>query len=248
MRWRHGFVLFIFFGVLLLAWGLCATETSLLLPSPLAVFKRVVFQFERLVFHSFSTFKMMVMAVFLAIGAALPFSWLMTKKPWTRPIIQSFFVVFQCLPMFTLAPLMILWFGWSTTAVLVPTTLMILFPLIVNFYKGMTATPQEYLDFFETHEASEWQTWHHLRLPFALPYVFSGLRISVSFAGIGAIAGEWAGAQKGLGVFLQECRRNFDIEGLFAGLFCLLALTLFLYGSIFFIESLWRKERRYAAY
>lgn len=245
---NNGKILALFFGGILLIWQGYAWHLgkSSLLPSPLAVCARCISQWDRLSFHSLATFKTMGMALCFAVLFALPCGWTMAKKPWTRSIVQAFFILFQCLPMFTLAPLMILWFGWSHIAVLVPTTLMLLFPLIINFYKGISATPKEHLEFFQAHQATEWQIFILLRLPYAVPYVFSGLRICISFAGIGAIAGEWAGAQNGLGVFLQESRRNFDMEGLFAGLVCLLILTSSFYGVLHLLERRLARWHRYA--
>ena len=125
------------------------------LPSPWRVFSRGVSSFSSLYFHIAFTSKTMVFSLGLAVIISLPLSWIMSKIAWMRLAIQSFFIIFQCLPMFALAPLMILWFGWTQVAVIVPTTLMLIFPLIINFTKGFSAVPVEYEQLFSIHGASE---------------------------------------------------------------------------------------------
>ena len=229
-----------------LLWIFYANQGSWL-PSPWKVLVRGISSFSILSSHITFTVKTMFFSLGLAIMISLPLSWLMSKVAWMRLAVQSFFILFQCLPMFALAPLMILWFGWTQVAVIVPTTLMLIFPLIINFTKGFSAVPVEYEQLFSIHGASEQEMFFKLRLPYALPFIFSGLRVAISFSGAGAIAGEWAGAQRGLGVFLQECRRDLDVEGLLVGLFCLLFLTLIFYLSLYVLEKVFCKEVRFEA-
>lgn len=231
--------------IVFLLWIFYASQGSWL-PSPLQVLARGFSGFSALSSHLAFTSKTMLCSLGLAIVISLPLSWVMSKMAWMRLAIQSFFIIFQCLPMFALAPLMILWFGWTQIAVIVPTTLMLIFPLIINFTKGFSAVPIEYEQLFSIHGASEREMFFKLRLPYALPFIFSGLRVAISFSGAGAIAGEWAGAQRGLGVFLQECRRDLDVEGLLVGLFCLLFLTLVFYLALYALERVLCKEVRSA--
>ena len=235
-------IIFMVYGGLLLVWFICVGkgEGPFWMPSLEKVFVRGFS--STLWAHAFSTFKTMSYAAFLALAFSLPLGWVLSKSPWLRMIVQSFLLIFQILPMFVLAPLMIFWFGWTRVAVVVPTALMMVFPLVLHSIRGFTATPIEYCQFFQVHGATKRQLFFKLKLPYALPYLFSGLRICVSFAGVGAIAGEFAGAQEGIGVFLQECRRAFDLEGLFAGIFCLLFLTLTMYFFFYGMERIFCKE------
>lgn len=233
-------VLMSVYGTFLLLWFFLADGSSLWLPPLNAVLQRIC---SLPVFiHAFSTLKTMMYSTFLALVFSFPLGWMLSKRPLFRMIIQSFLLVFQILPMFVLAPLMILWFGWTKIAVVLPTALMMIFPLVIHSMRGFTATPQEYIQFFKVHGSTRRQLFFKLQLPYAFPYLFSGLRICVSFAGVGAVAGEWAGAQEGIGVFLQECRRSFDIEGLFAGIISLLFLTLAFYFFFYFLELFFCKE------
>jgi ABC-type nitrate/sulfonate/bicarbonate transport system permease component len=246
--WRQLTVCVAALLVLLFGWeGYCLAhpEQALIIPSPFKVFHRVIFHSSSFLVPMWVTLKEMLGGLLLAVVFAFPLGWLMSKKVWTRPLIQSFFVFFQCLPMFTLAPLMILWFGWSYVSILIPTALMIVFPLTLTFYRGLCATPQESVDFFKAHDATESQIFFKLKIPYALPHIFSGLRVSCAMAGIGAIAGEWAGAQEGLGVYIQECRRSFDMEALFGALGCLVLLSFAFYGLIHLVERVSLKGYAY---
>ena len=123
--------------------------------------------------------------------------------------------------MFALAPLMVFWFGWSYKAIVIPTALMLFFPLTMSIYHGFLSIPRDLLDYFTLHQATPWQLFSKLELPWALPHIIAGLRITVAIAGMGAVAGEWAGGQAGLGLLMLESRRGVDLEMTFAALFCL---------------------------
>lgn len=212
-------------------------DLRFVVPPPHRIFSTLYQQKNSLFAHSLVTLKEMVFGFLLALGASFPLASLLLYFKKSRPILQPFFVILQCIPMFTLAPIMIFWFGWGQMAIIVPTALMIFFPLTLSIYQGLIATPLEYLEFFKTHQATKWQTFFKLRLPFARPHIFAGLKISSASAGIGAIAGEWAGGQKGLGILMLESRRNTDLEITFAALFLLAFLALMFYGFIVFLEK-----------
>lgn len=210
---------------------------SFLLPSPSSIWQQLAERPERFLLHSLVTVKEMLGGMFLGCLAAFPLAWMMFRWKRIGSVLQHFFVLVQCIPMFVLAPLMVFWFGISYTAIVIPTFLMIFFPLTITFYRGLASTPPHYLDFFRHQQATPWQLFTKLQLPWSLPYFCAGLRISASIAGIGAVAGEWAGGQEGLGVLMVESRRAADLQTLFAALFCLAVSSLLIYGSILLIEK-----------
>lgn len=213
------------------------------LPAPSEILAQLWNNSDRFWFHSMATFKIMAGGLVAAIVIAFPFAWLMASWRTAHILLQPLFIITQCLPMFTLAPIMVFWFGWTYTAIVVPTTLMIFFPLTMNLFQGLRSTPQHLLDYFRIHQATAWQTLYKLQLPWALPHLFAGLRISAAIAGIGAIAGEWAGAPSGLGLLMLESRRSADLETVFAALLCILFVSLFLYISIAVFEQLITKYK-----
>jgi len=210
---------------------------SLIFPTFSEVILRLYEQGPRFLFHLRITLLEMSLSMGAAICLGFPIAYLMARFRPFRLTFQPLFILFKCLPMFALAPVMLLLFGFSIVSIVIPTTLMILFPLTINIYRGLMATPESYLNFFKVHGASQGQIFFKLKLRFALPYIFSGLRIGSAIAAMASIAGEWAGAQNGLGIFMHELRYQFDIEGVFATLLCLVFLSLTFYSSFILLEK-----------
>lgn len=245
MRYQKSFYTLLSTLLLFLLWTSMAyffREMPLICPSPLQVFKRIFYQYKLFGEHLLITLVEMVAGMLLATAISFCIAYMMFKVRLIKMILEPYFVIMQCVPMFVLAPIFIIWFGWSFIAIVIPTAMMIGFPLTMNIYKGLCSTPKDYIDFFRLHGASDWQLLFKVKLPFARPQIFAGLRISAAIAGMGAIGGEWAGAQKGLGVLIQICRRNFDLEGVFGCILCLLFLSLSFYSTILLIEKIVSKE------
>lgn len=211
-------------------------EMLFILPPPSRILSQMWQKDDRLIYHTGVTFKTMAGGITLALIVAFPLAWIMVLWKTARLVFQPVFVIAQCVPMFALAPMMVLWFGWGYTAIVVPTALMIFLPLTMNVYQGIQSTPHHFLDYFRIHQATPWQMLYKLQLPWAAPHIFAGLRVAAAIAGIGAIAGEWAGAQEGLGLLMLESRRGMDLEMMFGALFCLMLLSLGFYGIIALIE------------
>lgn len=221
-------------------WSILASyvqETPLLIPSPRSVIHRMSVDYKVFLFHAIMTFLEMLTGMISAIITSFIMAYAMIKVRIIKALLEPYFIVMQCLPMFTLAPLCIIWFGWSFISIMIPTALMIAFPLTINMYRGFNFASKQHLEFFRLHGASQWQLLFKIQLPFALPHLFAGLRVAAAISGVGAVAGEWAGAQRGLGVFLQICKRNFDLEGVFGAIFSLLLLSLFFYGIVVLLEK-----------
>lgn len=228
------------FTVLLLFWEYASRSSKQLqfiLPAPSQIAKVLVEHPERLLLHSWATFKEIAGGFILALIVAFPLAWGMYLWNTLGSFLQPLFVLIQCIPMFTLAPIMVFWFDWSYTAIVVPTALMIFFPLTISIYQGLKSVPQSHIDYFKVHQATAWQMFSKLLLPWAFPTLLAGLRISAAIAGIGAVAAEWAGAQTGLGILMLESRRATDLEMAFAALFCLTAMSMALYGCSILIEK-----------
>ena len=234
--WIPAAVFMLLFGV----WELASwvfSDLLFVLPAPSKIFTAIWQRSDRFLFHMGVTLNEMAGGFVLAFVVAFPLAWVMALYKSARLVLQSLFIVIQCIPMFALAPIMILWFDWSYTAIVIPTALMIFFPLTMNIYQGLISTPEHLMDYFRLNDATIWQIFYKLQLPWALPHIFAGIRISAAIAGIGAIAGEWAGAQSGLGLLMLESRRGADLEMTFGALFCLTFMSLTLYTIIVLIEK-----------
>lgn len=239
MSKRQGLPLLAFI-VLIVIWEVGSRfflDMSLVLPPPSKIVLRVWEGWDRFFYHSKITLKTMLGGCFLACLVAFPLAWMMALWNSARLILQPIFILIQCIPMFALAPIMIIWFGWTYTAIVVPTALMIFFPLTMNIYHGIRSTPNSLIEYFKINQATRWQVFYKLQLPWALPHILAGFRIATAIAGIGAIAGEWAGAQSGLGLLMLESRRGADLEATFGALLCLTFISLGLYGMTVALEK-----------
>lgn len=220
-------------------WEFCAQNYpnfGFICPPPSKVLTTGIHSFPVLFQHSCYTAQGILGGFFLALLLAILFSATMLLFPSTQGLLHPFCVLVQCLPMFTLAPLIVLWFGWGTRAVIIPTALSIFFPLALTIHQGIKNSPEELLEQFTLYQATTWQKLFKLRIPNGLPHIFSGLKIAMSAAGFATIAGEWVATQSGLGILILESRRNYDMAMALAGLFVLTMLTLSLFYSVLLLE------------
>lgn len=152
---------------------------------------------------------------------------------WLLPLL----VVSQAIPVFALAPILVLWLGYGMASKIAMASLIIFFPVTTAFYDGLRRTEPGWLDLARTCGASDWATFRHIRIPAALPALASGLRVAAAVAPIGAIIGEWVGASAGLGHQMLNANARMQVDVMFAALAVLAALALGLY---FLIDRLCR--------
>ncbi|WP_080141336.1 ABC transporter substrate-binding protein [Chlamydia suis] len=231
----YGFIILFLIGF----WEFSARNHSnfgFICPPPSKVFTTGINSSQILLHHFWYTAQSILGGFFLALLLAIILSAVLLLFPSTQGVLHPLCILVQCLPMFTLAPLVVLWFGWGTKAVIIPTALSIFFPLALTIHQGIKNVPEEFLEQFFLHQATTWQTLLKLRVPYGLPHIFSGLKIAMSAAGFATIAGEWVAAQSGLGILILESRRNYDMAMALAGLSVLTLLTLSLFYGILLLE------------
>jgi len=179
--------------------------------------------------------------VSVAIGVA--FALLIDAFAPARRALYPLLVGSQTVPIVVIAPLLILWFGFELTPKIVVVTLYTFFPITVAFASGLAATDAEALVLMRTLGASRIQTLRLLRVPQALPYLFAGLRIAVTYAVVGAVFAEWSGATRGLGIYVLLMKNSFRTDLVFAGIFLIALLSLLLFLLVGLVERLvvrWR--------
>ena len=244
---KQTIITLIVFAALIFSWEIFSrSEENLMfvLPAPSSILKCCWERSDRLLMHTYVTLKEIAGGLLLAMVAAFPLAWGMSRYYSLRSVLQPLFVVVQCIPMFALAPIMVFWLGWSYFSIVIPAALMIFFPLTINIYQGLCSTPAHLLDYFHIHQATRWQIFWKLQLPWSLPNLIAGFRIAAAIAGLCAVAGEWAGGQAGLGMLMIESRRSTDLEMTFAALLCLTLVSLTLYGATMLIEYSVTRRRK----
>lgn len=146
-----------------------------------------------------------------------------------RRFVQPLLVFSQAVPVFALAPILTLWFGYGLWSKIVMTVLIIYFPVASNFYDGLRRTDPGLLDLAHTMGARPSQILFRIRIPAALPAFGSGLKLAAVYAPIGAVIGEWVGASKGLGYLMLLANGRAKIDLMFAALFVLALFAVGLY-------------------
>jgi ABC-type nitrate/sulfonate/bicarbonate transport system, permease component len=158
--------------------------------------------------------------------------------------IYPIIIASQTIPTIALAPIFVLWFGYSIWSKVVVTILITFFPIAVNSFDGLKSSSKELKELMQTMGATKKAIFLKLDVPSAMPHFYSGLKVAFPLSVIGAAIGEWLGAQAGLGYFSRRMMTQFDGAGVFAPivLLSLMGIVLFLLVSIFEKRSLkWRK-------
>ena len=153
-----------------------------------------------------------------------------------RRSLMPVLVTSQTLPLIVLAPLVVVWFGFGLAPKIVLIVLVTFFPLTVALVEGYASSSVDSEALFRTFGASWWQTFSKLRLPSALPFFFTGLRIAITYAVVGAVFAEYAGSEHGLGIYMQNAKNAFRTDLVIAAVFVVSGLTLMLFALTYLIE------------
>jgi len=220
------FVLF----VLLWIWVASVYDLDIIVPYPNAVVDALIrgFQQGALVTNTWVTLLEALCGFSIAAVAGVGLGSILSEIKVLGKTFYPYIVALQTLPKVALAPLFIIWFGFGLTSKILICALISFFPILVNTMAGLKAVDEQQMDLFRVHCATRWQIFKWLKFPNALPFIFAGLNIGVVLSIIGAIVGEFVGAQAGLGKLILEYQFNLDVAGVFAVLVVLglLGMTL----------------------
>ena len=222
---------------LLLLWQLIITLGDVppyLLPSPPAVLLRMWQDAGLLLRHSGITALEIVLGMLfgtmLGVGSALALSCAPAMRRWLLPVL----IASQAIPVFAIAPLLVLWLGYGLSSKIAMATLIIYFPVTANFYDGLRHTPSGWADLARVMvpRGRRWAVLRYITIPAALPALGSGLRVAAAVAPIGAVLGEWVGSSAGLGHLMLHANSRMQIDLMFAALLTLALLAVGLYFAV----------------
>ncbi|MGN0205460.1 MAG: ABC transporter permease [Coprococcus sp.] len=238
----------ILFGLLLIGWQALAMgiDATYILPSPLQVLKRLWELREPLVMvHLPATMSVTFIGLAISIVLGLALAIAMDASETVRRTLYPLVITSQTIPTTAIAPLFVLWFGYSIWSKVLVTILMTFFPITITVYDGFQSTKREMEELMLSFNASKMDIFLKLKLPNALPYFFSAIKMAIPISIIGAAIGEWLGAQSGLGYFSKRMLTQLDGAGVFAPIVLLSAVAMIIVGIINIIERIaipWRKE------
>lgn len=203
-----------------------------ILPGPWQVATTFVTEFGYIFEHALTTITEilcgLVIGCLLGMASALAIARYAPLKRWMLPVM----VMSQAVPVFALAPLLVLWFGYGMASKVVMAVLIIYFPVTAAFYDGLRRAESGWLDLAQTMGASPGAELRHVRFPAALPALASGIRVATAVAPIGAVVGEWVGSSAGLGYLMLHANARMQVDLMFAALLFLALFAVLLYYAV----------------
>ncbi|PEZ07511.1 ABC transporter permease [Bacillus sp. AFS018417] len=239
---------FIVTAIFLIVWevGARILDEMYILPSPSAIVQKMwELRDILLTVHLPATLSVTVIGIIISIVLGVGLAMVMSMSSFAEKAFYPLLVASQTIPITALAPLFVLWFGYSIWSKVVVTVLITFFPIAVNTYDGLRSTKKEWEELLITYGATKKDVFLKLKLPSALPYFFSALKVALPFSVIGAAIGEWLGAQAGLGYFSKRMMTQMDGAGVFAPIVLLSLLAIFFVLLVSILEKKfisWRKH------
>jgi NitT/TauT family transport system permease protein len=243
---------FIFISILLalLFWALLARFGGFppfILPGPGLVWQRLVAVIAdgSLLRHTLATLTEVLLGLALGVSVAAGLGYILAKFDWLERLLSPYIVASQSVPVVAIAPLLVIWFGAGLLSKVLIAALIVFFPVLINTIVGLRSVPAGLRDLMRSLQATHWQTFRLLEVPAALPVFLGGLRVGATLAVIGAVVGEFVGADRGLGFLVNLGRGLYDTALVFVAVFTLVTLAMLLYGAVAWLEARllsWQKK------
>jgi len=208
------------------------------LPSPTAIVQALMNNWSIIYDNTLQTLLETVLGLTLAAVLGLLLAITLDISGWVRRAVYPVLITSQTIPIIALAPLLLIWIGYDIRPKLIVVTLYCFFPIAVATVDGLASAEPELIKLLHSMRATRWQILRLVRLPGAMPAFFSGLRIAAAYSVIGAIVGEYVGAEKGLGIYMQKAANSFATINVFAAILVTTILSLLLFGLVSLIERL----------
>ncbi len=231
-----------FFLFLLVLWEIFTDTLHLipdfLVPAPTAMVKEMFSPQLNLLRHTWVTLSEILLGY--AAGMLLGFAGALAVfySRVLQRIIYPLVLLSQFVPKLAIAPLLIIWFGFTITPKVLVTALVCMFPMMIDTLAGLESADPRLLDLMHTLSAGRWQVFTKIRLPAAMPHIFAGLKVGITLATIGAIVAEWISADAGLGYLIVFALGFFKITQLFAALTMVTLVGLVLFLLVVLLERL----------
>jgi len=208
-----------------------------LIPAPSAVVQALIESFPVLMRHTAVTVLEVVLGFASSLVLSIAISLLMVRVKLFYKIIWPYMIISQTIPLYILAPLFMIWFGFGILPKILIVVVVCFFPITVGFVQGLTSTEPELDELLQVMRATPSQILWKVRVPQAMPQFFSGLKIAAAYSVTGAVLSEWVGAQEGLGIFLTRSMKTFKTAALFADVLIIILLSLLIFYAISCIEK-----------
>ncbi len=217
---------------------------SFIVPPPSDVIATLVAERDRLIAHTAVTLLETLGGFALSILIGIPLAVLIVYSPVLYGAIYPILVILQSVPKVAIAPALILVVGTGLESKVIVAFLVAFFPVVVSATTGLAGTPSELLELSRVYRAGPLRTFARVRFPWSLPYVFAGLRIAITLAVIGAVVGEFVGANEGLGYVIVSSATYFNSAMAYAAITALAIVSVVLYAAVEAVERFVLRNRR----
>ena len=213
---------------------LCAFEVvpSYMLPSPWDVVCAFVEDFTLIMHHAKVTLLEAMYGLLIGIALAFLIATVMDRYHMLYQAGYPLMVITQTIPTIAIAPLLVLWMGFGMAPKITLVVLTTFFPIAVGLLEGYRSVDKDYMNLMRSMGASKIQIFTMVKIPTALPHFFSGLKISVSYAVVGAVISEWLGGFEGLGVYMTRVKKAYAFDRMFAVILLIVIISLLLMGFV----------------
>ncbi|MBY4131534.1 ABC transporter permease [Rhodococcus fascians] len=226
-------------AALLAAWQVYVQVSGIrpqVLPSPGRVVAQGWAQRDAIVENAAATLQVTLVGFSVSLALAWLLAVAVDFSPWLRRAFVPLFVVSQTLPIIAIAPLLIIWFGFGLLPKVLVIALATFFPMAIGLIEGFAAADRDARSLLTSMGASRLQQFRYVRLPSALPRFFTSLRIGITYAVVGAIFAEYAGASAGLGIYMSQQKNSFRTDLVLAAVAVTAVISVILFVSTFLVE------------
>lgn len=207
-----------------------------ILPAPSAIWTATIAIWPTVLEHTLATFATVLFGFGASVAVSLPLAMLIASSPAVSAAIYPLLVVTQSIPRVALAPILIVALGANEVPRIIVTFLVAFFPLVVGTVAGLLATPPELIELGRACRAGKLQEILRIRLPFAVPFVFGGLKVAAALSVVGAVVAEFVGADAGLGYLIQTSMAFFRTPLAFSAVVILAIMGIVLFQTVSLLE------------
>ncbi len=232
---------FISLAVIGLLW-LTVSEGGLIpeymLPSPIEVVKAFINEFPILMEHSAVTLQEAFYGLLLGTALGFIFAVLMDRFTFLYKALYPILVISQTIPTIAIAPVLVLWMGFSMAPKIALVVITTFFPITVSLLDGFKSVSADEINLLRSMGAGDMKIFRHIKFPASLEQFFSGLKVSASYAVVGAVISEWLGGFEGLGVYMTRVKKAYAFDKMFAVIILISAVSLLLMGAVVLLKWL----------
>jgi ABC-type nitrate/sulfonate/bicarbonate transport system permease component len=208
-----------------------------ILPAPTAIGHEAVTGASGLFQHTAATLQLTLIGFMIGTAIGLIISLALHMVPFLKTALYPLLILSQNVPTIALAPLLMIWFGFGMLPKVIVITLVCFFPVAVAALDGLARTDRTMMNYMQMAGATSWQIFTKLELPYALPSIFSGIRIAATYSVMGAVIGEWIGSDRGIGYYMMLQKSGYRTDRVFVAILVIVLLSLLMVLLITLLEK-----------